>query len=1236
MSISAYTSRISFPVYAAAFAVCMGIAAVGAAYGQDAAPNTTPATAQSPAQSPTPGTAPGTASPVPAPASPVLVSATATVTLRGTVKSGNVPLPGATIIAVDASGKKFSAATDESGAFQMTLPAAVYNVRASLAAFASDTQTLHLDAGQSQPDIVFPLQLASRAEATQAAASRSAVARGMQNLSLLNSSPDAAPAAGAAAADTADSGASLAGVPDAGAATDSVAVNGQVGSTNALGGMSEDEIRQKVQDAIAQARAQGGQPGDIANAVGGMLGGMMGGEGGGFGGGGGGGGGGSHGGGGHGSFRGFNPAQPHGAVFYTGGNSALNTRGYYTNGPPAVAPSYNSNNYGITLAGSPYIPGLFKPSLKQFVFLNFTGMKSSTLSVYNANVPTDGTQPGTSDERSGDFSGTGNNLLYIQNSPTPTNVLTCTAGTGKACITPQAASLLPYYPFPNITPTTTSSYNYQRVASPASDSNTIAMRYVRNFGQAGGMGQHYSSHGFTKQQKNGPATIRQNINGNFNYQHAANDIYTAFPQFGGKSATNSLAFGAGYTIGYGRLTNNLSVSWNRSHAITHNYFTDLHNPANDAGLNLGDTTTYDTQHNPLNYGIPSVSFAQFTGFNDTTPADKINQTISFSENSSYNKHKHNLHFGFDVRRVHLDTLAGTNVLGSYTFTGWGTCQMVTIPPATTPSCAQNTGSDFADFLLGLPQQAAIQASNYKYYLRSNVWDYFVQDDWRVHNSLTLNYGLRYEYFSPYSEKYGRLANLYLTFNPALNPSLTGVTAVSPNGSIGTTAASPASLIHPDRNNFSPRIGFAWKVPSKFSKDTVVRGGYGVNYNTTQYSTFALRLASEPPFADTQTNIAANNGCQTYLSWVPPTNANPLPANTSPAFNCSNSVVANNYAVDPNYRLGYVQIWNLGVQRTLPWQTVLNIDYTGSKGTRLDMVRAPNRAVTGTAVPNVDAFSYEDSVGGSHLGALAVNLRKRLEHGVALGATYTYAHSIDNASSINGTATVVAQNDEDLHAEEGNSGFDVRNSVTGNWLFELPFGPNTPILNGGGVFSRIIAGWSFSGSYTFATGKPLTPHYSNDSTEVARGSNGSYRPDRMPGVSVTAGGGNYLHWINNYAFFNAQGVESNTGQCNETASQPTPTNCPFATPLETQANPFGYGNASRNSIRGPGTVSINGALSKTIQLGTTRSFEMRAQANNLFNTVQYSGVDTNLNSHTFGQITSVSSSRQITVLARYRF
>jgi hypothetical protein len=141
---------------------------------------------------------------------------------------------------------------------------------------------------------------------------------------------------------------------------------------------------------------------------------------------------------------------------------------------------------------------------------------------------------------------------------------------------------------------------------------------------------------------------------------------------------------------------------------------------------------------------------------------------------------------------------------------------------------------------------------------------------------------------------------------------------------------------------------------------------------------------------------------------------------------------------------------------------------------------------------------------------------------------------------------------------------------------------------------------------FASGEPLTPRFVANSADVARGSTGSLRPNRVPGVSLMAGGGRLNHWFNTDAF------SSNfaPGQI--------------------------YGTASRYSIPGPGTVTFNASLSKTIRMGDTRSFEMRATGNNILNTVQYAGVDTNLGSNTYGQVTSAAPMRQFTFMARYRF
>jgi hypothetical protein len=226
----------------------------------------------------------------------------------------------------------------------------------------------------------------------------------------------------------------------------------------------------------------------------------------------------------------------------------------------------------------------------------------------------------------------------------------------------------------------------------------------------------------------------------------------------------------------------------------------------------------------------------------------------------------------------------------------------------------------------------------------------------------------------------------------------------------------------------------------------------------------------------------------------------------------------------------------------------------------------------------------------------------LQKGISLQATYQYGHSIDNASSIGGTTVVPAQNDLDLNAEEGNSSFDIRHKLTGNWVMELPFGPNRVFLTKGGFWSKALDGFSLSGDYTFATGTYYTPHYVATVAETATGSNDSLRPDRNFSSPIAANG-TIQQWFNKAA---------------------------FTTPLN------GYGTASRGSIEGPGTIAVDASLSRTVPLGETRSFEARLTANNVFNTVQYSGIDTTLNSPTFGQVTSAAPMRQITVVARYRF
>jgi hypothetical protein len=388
--------------------------------------------------------------------------------------------------------------------------------------------------------------------------------------------------------------------------------------------------------------------------------------------------------------------------------------------------------------------------------------------------------------------------------------------------------------------------------------------------------------------------------------------------------------------------------------------------------------------------------------------------------------------------------------------------------------------------------------------------------------------------------------------------------------------------------FSPRFGFAYRPSQKIFGQMVVRGGYGINYNTQQYSSFAQQLAFQPPFAVTQTNIVNQQGCGVLQ--------------LANAFNCSTAAVQNNYSVNVNYRLGNVQVWNLDIQRTLPLGVVLNVGYNGAKGGDLDIVRAPNRTAASILNQTAQTFNYEDSLGFSRFNALSINARKRMQKGISLQGTYQWGHSIDNASSIGGSTVTPAQNDQNLAAEEGNSSFDIRQKLTGNWVMELPFGPNRAFLSKGDLWSKALDGFSLSGDFTFATGSYYTPHYNASVFGTATGANNTLRPDRVFSQPIE-GKGTILEWFNPAAFTSAANV---------------------------------FGTASRGSIRGPGTLAVDASLSRTVALGETRSFEARMTATNVFNTVQYSGIDTTLNSRTFGQVTSTAPNRRITFQARYRF
>lgn len=1132
---------------------------------------------------------------VPVQTSPAASSATVTprvVTggkLHGTVKSGNIPLPGVTVTAQNTlTGKRYSTTTDITGAWSLSIPQnGRYVIRTQFAAFAVGSQEAVLNAASHDQTVELLLILASRAaeqqasEASDQQAVSSAIqqltANGVQNLNLMSS----------LAADTesqsSGSGASGAALPSIAGNSDfngdSVAISGQTGQVSPLAGLDMDRIR----DAVETIRAQGGLPSAGQEGAGGLFGGGFGGGGGGFGGGGFGGGGGGFGGGGRGNFRGFNPGQPHGAIFWIGSNSALNAEPFSVTGQPQVQPASGSNRFGITFISAPYIPHLAKPSGKDAVFLTLSGTRSSSPLDFNTTVPTDA-------EKSGDFSAPGMPTIYDPTTGLPFSGNMIPNGTGGSAnrIASPAAALLKYYPEPNVTGSNgTNGFNYHLLTTEQSNSTQAGVRYMRSLGKnatlpGGGGRGGFGGGGGRRSQNQG---LRQSINFNYNWSDSASDNVSFIPQLGGKNSSTSNFLQAGYTVGYHKITNVFNAGWNRSDSQATNFYTNGVDISTQLGI-LGSGGGA-LNASPLNYGVPSIQVGSIAGLSEQQPSFSIAQTISITETLSWIHGKHNLRFGGDYRRVHRDFLGGSNSTGSFTFSG-----KFTEDPTLDPT----TGSALADFLLGLPQETATDVAASKSYLRDNVVDAFAQDDWRALSNLTLTYGLRYEFYAPYTEKFGHLAFVDTNPNPIASPPLAAFGGVAETQAGGTGPFSgklPDSLVSPFRLALAPRLGVALRLP----KQTVLRTGFGMNYTVGAYASFASTMArqsmakaSDLSFVNEQTNVATSPGELSLADGFPAPNP------------------VGNYALDPHYPLPYVEAWNLDLQKTLPWGIVMNVGYNGSKGNHLDIRSAPRASLSspGTDPTNL-AFDYEQAIAFSKFNAGTLRVNKRMSSGIALGADYQYSHSIDDAGALGSTSTVVAQNWQDLAAEEGNSSIDQRHKVSGTYLYELPFGKDKFWVTSG-AGSHILEGFSISGSFTFATGTPLTPSYPTAVSDVSHGTAGTLRPNRVPSVSVTAGGGTQKVWFNTAAY-----------------SQPVP-------------DIFGnaFGNAPRNSIAGPGAIENNMALSKTLQLGDTRSMEIRATINNVFNTVQYAGVDTNLTSPTAGQVTSAASMRSFNFTARFRF
>jgi trimeric autotransporter adhesin len=713
----------------------------------------------------------------------------------------------------------------------------------------------------------------------------------------------------------------------------------------------------------------------------------------------------------------------------------------------------------------------------------------------------------------------------------------------KSQISTQAQALLNLFPLPNFS--TPGAYNYQVPLVGVSHQDSLQSRLSQNINR------------------------KNQIFGNLAFQSTRQDNPNVFG-FLDTSDTLGLTASASWFHRFGQgFFGTFGYQFSRYSTDLTPFFENRQNVSGAAGITGND-------QNPLDFGPPGLVFSSgIQSLSDAEQSINHNETNAVSATFFWNRARHNFQFGGDFKKQQFNILGQQNGRGTFTFTGAA------------------SGSDFADFLLGVPDAASVAFGNADKYFRDSLYDAFFTDDWRISSAFTLNAGVRWEYGSPITELFGRLVNLDVVPGFA---SEAPIVASNPTGAL-TGQRYPDSLIHPDKRAFEPRVAIAWRpLPAS---SLVIRAGYGVYYDTSVYQTLATQMAQQFPLSKSLT--------------VQNTATNPL--TLANGFNAPPATTPNTFGIDPNFRPGYAQNWTVSVQRDLPGSLQMTATYLGIKGTHGTQEFLPNtyplEAVNPCPVCPA-GYEYVTSNGNSHREAGSIQLRRRLHSGFTASVLYTFAKAIDDdavlgglgaSASTNPSATsarnlLVAQNWLDLSAERSLSTFDQRHLVNATIQYTTGMG-----MAGGTLLSgwrgTLLKGWMFTSTVSAGTGLPLTPLYL--APEQGTGVIGALRPN-YTGASVYAA---------------PSGLSLNPGA--------------YSAPLPGQ-----YGDAGRDSITGPSQFTVSASAGRTFRLSDRLSGDLRIDSTNPINHVTFPTWNTTFGSAQFGLPAAANNMRSLTTGFIVRF
>lgn len=523
---------------------------------------------------------------------------------------------------------------------------------------------------------------------------------------------------------------------------------------------------------------------------------------------------------------------------------------------------------------------------------------------------------------------------------------------------------------------------------------------------------------------------------------------------------------------------------------------------------------FDAGGNPLYGGVGSI------GASASDPRGRVDTNTQFFTNATYSTGKHNYKWGYEFRRTSVAQFFDASYRGKLEFATLG------------------------DFLAGNPTNGGRSADGYsnRHTYQDNNAFYF-QDNWRLTSKLTMNYGVRWDYYGVIGEK----NNLFSLLDSSGN-----LAYVGQNGG-------PSTLYPKDWNNFGPRLSFAYD-PFGHGK-TVVRAGWGLFYDAFSQDFFAGQL----PYNTFNPGPAYNNIAFNY-------SPNAIQAGV-PVFSASGYSAIDVFTVAPNLRTPYIQNYNLNIEHEIANGVGVEVGYVGSQGRKLARFVDLNQVnpATGTvAYPSLEYVNQFQSSAASNYNGLQMSLKLRDFHGFNSTVNYTYSHSIDNASDGQDYVPNASQPDNSFNpaAERANSNFDMRNSFKWYWSYDVPKNNLLPWLTNG---------WNVSGVLTLNDGQPYNINWL---FEGDFNGSGEYfgRPDLVG--NPFAGTSAPFNYVNLSAFAVPCTYDASSGGC--------------------VAGTQHFGNLPRNAFVGPSYKDFDFSLGRSFKLHESMALRFQADFFNLFN------------------------------------